>query len=174
MNRRSMKALATVAGAFALLGVAAAPASAGASPPLDAGCAGTIQVTAADQSGNPTAAAYGGGCKGSLGVNGMQGAIAVTGLAATSVCGNAGGFGAEHSDILTAADGAQLVLRVVENACGEGPGAYHCIGTYTITGGTGRFVGATGTGTFDGHVNFNPNGSGTFRASYVGQTVWAR
>src|SRR5262245_25043186 len=171
MTRRHLKALAIVAGAFALLGVAAAPASAASSTPLSAACAGTIQVTAADPSGNPTAAAYGGGCMGSLGISSMQGAIVVTGPAPTSVCGNSGGFGAEHTDTLTAANGAKLFLRVVENACGEGPGAYHCTGTYTITGGTGRFVGATGTGTFDGHVSFDPNGSGTFRATYLARTA---
>jgi hypothetical protein len=57
---------------------------------------------------------------------------------------------------------------VDEVACAEGPGVFHCVGTYVVTGGTGRFAGATGSGTFDGHVTFNPDGSGTFQATYAG------
>jgi hypothetical protein len=99
----------------------------------------------------------------------MRGAIAVTGPASSSVCGGAGGFAAQHADTLTSADGSRLFLRVLENACQEGPGAYHCIGSYTVTGATGRFAGATGGGGFDGHVSFNPDGSGSFKAAYIGQ-----
>jgi hypothetical protein len=104
----------------------------------------------------------------------MQGTIAVTGPASTSVCGAAGGFAAQHSDSLTVADGSRVFFLVTEDACQEGPGAYHCIGSYTVTGGSGRFAGATGTGTFDGHVSFNPNGSGTFQATYFGQISGAK
>jgi hypothetical protein len=99
----------------------------------------------------------------------MQGAIAVTGPASSSVCGSRGGFGAQHADTLTGGDGSRIFLCVVENACLEGISAYHCIGTYTVTGGTGRFAGATGSGGFDGHVSFNPDGSGSFQATYLGQ-----
>lgn len=174
MKRRTLTTLATVAGVFTLLVVATAPVSAAPSVPFGARCTGTIQVTGADPAGNPTTAAYGGPCMGDLGIKQMQGTIAVTGPASTSVCGAAGGFAAQHSDTLTAADGSQLFLHVVENACQEGPGAYHCIGTYTVTGGTGRFAGATGTGRFDGHVQFNPDGSGTFQATYFGRISLAQ
>ena len=170
MTRWTLKTLATAAALSALLVGAVAPASAaGETAPLGARCTGTIQITGADQSGNPTNAAYGGDCRGNLGIKRMQGAIAVTGPASSSVCGSAGGFGAQHADTLTSADGSRLFLRVLENACQEGPGAYHCIGTYTVTGGTGRFAGATGSGGFDGHVSFNPDGSGSFQATYIGQ-----
>jgi hypothetical protein len=145
-----------------------------AATPLGARCNGSIQVTGADQNGNPTTAAYGGPCVGNLGVNSMQGTIAVTGPVSTSVCGAAGGFAAQHSDSLTVADGSRVFVRVIEDACQEGPGAYHCIGSYTVTGGSGRFAGATGTCTFDGHVSFNPNGSGTFQATYFGQISGAK
>jgi hypothetical protein len=43
-----------------------------------------------------------------------------------------------------------------------------------VTGGTGRFAGATGSGSFDGHVSFNPNGSGSFQATYFGQISGAK
>ena len=169
MTHWTLKTLATVAALSALLIVAVAPASAaGETAQLGARCTGTIQITAADQSGNPTNAAYGGDCTGNLGIKHMQGAIAVTGPASSSVCGSAGGFGAQHADTLTSVDGSRLFLRVLENACQEGPGAYHCIGSYTVTGGTGRFAGATGSGGFDGQVSFNPDGSGSFQATYTG------
>ena len=177
MKHRTLTALTTLAmltGVFTLLVVAAAPAAAATPNPFGALCSGSIQVTGADAAGNPTSAAYGGPCNGNLGINRMQGTIAVTGPASSSVCGAAGGFAAQHSDTLTAADGSQLFVRVVEDACQEGPGAYHCIGTYTVTGGTGRFAGASGTGTFDGHVSFNPDGSGTFRATYFGKIALAK
>jgi hypothetical protein len=170
MTRWTLKTLAAVAVLSTLLVVAVAPASAaGGAAPLGARCTGTIQITGADPIGNPTKAAYGGDCGGSLGIKGMQGAIAVTGPASSSVCGSAGGFAAQHSDTLTSADGSRLFVRVLENACQEAPGAYHCIGTYTVAGGTGRFVTSTGSGGFDGHVSFNPDGSGSFQATYLGQ-----
>jgi len=34
-------------------------------------------------------------------------------------------------------------------------GIYHGVGTYVVTGGTGRFARATGSGVFDGTGNFN-------------------
>src|SRR5215471_4053364 len=157
MTRWTLKTLATVAALSALLVVAVAPASAaGGTAPLSARCTGTIQITGADQSGNPTNAVYGGNCAANLGIKAMQGAIAVTGPASSLVCGSSGGFSAQHSDTLTSADGSRVFLRVLENACQEGPGAFHCIGTYTLTGGTGRFASATGSGGFDGQVSFNP------------------
>jgi hypothetical protein len=170
MTRWTLKTFATVAALSALLVVGVAPASAaGGTAPVGARCTGAIQITDADQSGNPTNAVYGGDCGANLGIKGMQGAITVTGAASSSVCGSAGGFAAQHSDTLTSADGSRLFVRVLENACQEGLGAYHCIGTYTVTGGTGRFAAATGSGEFDGHVSFKPDGSGSFQAMYIGQ-----
>jgi hypothetical protein len=75
---------------------------------------------------------------------------------------------------LLGAHGSEVFRRVVENACQEGPAAYHCIGSYSVTGGTGRFEHATGTGNFDGHVSFNPDGSGSFQATYFGQISGAK
>jgi hypothetical protein len=167
MTRRATYALAMLTGMFALLAGAAAPTFAD-SQAVRSTCNGSIQITATDPNGNPTSAAYGGPCAATIGVKNMHGVITVTGPASSSVCGAAGGFAAEHSDILTTADGSQLRLRVVENACQEAPGSYHCIGTYTVIGGTGRFAGDRGAGDFDGHVSFNPDGSGTFQASYSG------
>ena len=90
----------------------------------------------------------------------MHGDIQVTG---PSSCG---GFTAQHSDTITAANGDQLYVQVVEDACPVAPNAFHCVGTYSITGGTGRFANATGNGVFDGLVDFN---EGKFQATYSGQ-----
>jgi hypothetical protein len=167
MKRKIMAPLAAIAGVFTLLAIVTAPVSAGEQVPFKASYAGSIQITGADSAGNPTMAAYGGQGVGShLGNGRMDGSIAVTGPAPS--CGAAGGFTAQHTDTLTAADGSKLVLQVNEVACQVTPGTFHCSGTYTVISGTGRFANSTGQGAFDGLVSFNPDGSGTFNASYAG------
>ena len=59
------------------------------------------------------------------------------------------------SQNLTAAKGDQLFLNFAGNACQSGPSMYVSTGTYTITGGTGRFVGASGSGAFASRID-NP------------------
>jgi hypothetical protein len=48
------------------------------------------------------------------------------------------------------------------------PAGGYRVGTYVITGGTGRFAGASGTGTFTGV----PNGDGTGVVAYDGTISW--
>ncbi len=67
----------------------------------------------------------------------------------------ADGFLAQIQDTLTAANRDQVNLVVNLEACPVGPGIYQGSGTYVVTGGTGRFVGATGGGAFSGIGNFN-------------------
>jgi hypothetical protein len=43
----------------------------------------------------------------------------------------------------------------VDVGCLISPGLYHGTGTWTVTGGTGRFSGATGQGTLDGTSDVN-------------------
>jgi hypothetical protein len=49
--------------------------------------------------------------------------------------------------VLTAADASRLFLVYDVSTPFDPSGAIHATGTYTITGGTGRFAGATGSGT---------------------------
>jgi len=76
------------------------------------------------------------------------------------------GFANINIETLTAANGDTLVLTGDhDQACPTGPEAVHGIGDWTVTGGTGRFAGATGQGTFDGVADFN---KGTFSFQLTG------
>ena len=77
-----------------------------------------------------------------------------------------GGFANKNVETLTAANGDTLVLTGDhDEACPTGPNAVHGTGDWTVTGGTGRFAGATGQGTFDGVADFN---QGTFSFQLTG------
>jgi hypothetical protein len=60
-----------------------------------------------------------------------------------------------NTETLTAADGDTLTLTSDDVACPIGPGVFHGSGNWVVTGGTGRFSGATGHGTLAGQSDFN-------------------
>ena len=62
-----------------------------------------------------------------------------------------------HTETLTAANGDQLVIRMVNVACHTGPFTCHGTGRWTVLGGTGRFEGVTGEGTDEGDADFETN-----------------
>jgi hypothetical protein len=63
----------------------------------------------------------------------------------------------------TAANGDTLTATVTGQATMTSPGVISQVEVYTITGGTGRFAGATGTFTLEGTVDLATGvGSGTF------------
>ena len=70
-------------------------------------------------------------------------------------CGDEGGFAVEMQDTFTAANGDKVMTAITMQLCPIAPGIYHGVGTYVVTGGTGRFANATGSGVFDGTGNFN-------------------
>jgi hypothetical protein len=72
-----------------------------------------------------------------------------------SCIGNEVGFSVEMQDTFTAATGDKVTTTITMQLCPIVPGIYHGVGTYVVTGGTGRFAGATGSGVFDGTGNFN-------------------
>jgi hypothetical protein len=77
-----------------------------------------------------------------------------------------GGFANKNVETLTAANGDTLELTGLHDVgCPTRPGAVHGTGDWTVTGGTGRFAGATGQGTFDGGADFN---QGTFSFQLTG------
>jgi hypothetical protein len=82
-----------------------------------------------------------------------SGAIAFLGPAATC----AGGFAIHDDETLTSTDDGETVTFSVDSqACPTAtPGVYEINTAYTVTGGTGRFAGATGQGTADCFGNFN-------------------
>ena len=53
----------------------------------------------------------------------------------------------------TAANGDTLMAMVIEQATRTGPTTLSIVEVHTITGGTGRFAGATGTFTLQSTVN---------------------
>ena len=74
-----------------------------------------------------------------------------------------GGFANINVETLTAANGDTLVLTGPhDQGCPTRPNAVHGTGHWIVTGGTGRFAGATGQGTFDGVADFN-HGTFSFR-----------
>jgi hypothetical protein len=154
-----------VATTFAAFAVAAGPVSASHSLPFNAEISGTLQITGMGPNG-PTSAFYSGdGVATHLGATHMEGTISIQGPAA---CPD--GFTATHSDTLTASNGDQVFMAITETSCPRptDPGTYDCTGTYAVTGGTGRFSSATGSGQWAGSVAFSPTGSATFGTTYSG------
>lgn len=66
---------------------------------------------------------------------------------------------------LTNNDGDTLTIMSQDVSCPIGSGQYHGTGQWIVTGGTGRFEGATGQGSLDGSADFN---AGTFTIHLIG------
>jgi hypothetical protein len=115
--------------------------------PFRLGDEGTITFT-----GPSTATTAGTGNATHLGQITSDGSLTIVGEAS---CGNEVGFAVEMQDTFTAANGDRLMTAITMQLCPIAPGIYHGVGTYVVTGGTGRFAGATGSGVFDGTGNFN-------------------
>jgi hypothetical protein len=62
-----------------------------------------------------------------------------------------------HTETLIAANGDELVVRMVNLACPTGPTSFHGTGHWTVIDGTGRFAGVTGAGTDEGNADFATN-----------------
>ena len=115
--------------------------------PFRLGDEGTITFT-----GQSTATTAGTGNATHLGRIASDGSLTIVGEAS---CGNEVGFAVEMQDTFTAANGDRLMTAITMQLCPIAPRIYHGVGTYVVTGGTGRFARATGSGVFDGTGNFN-------------------
>ena len=96
-----------------------------------------------------------------LGRGTNQGNLVVTGP--DSSC--PGGLANVNTETFTAANGDSFTLTSHDVACPVAPGVFQGTGHYVVTGGTGRFRGATGQGTLYGHVDMN---QGLFRFHFTG------
>jgi hypothetical protein len=96
-----------------------------------------------------------------LGNGANEGHVVVTGP--ESSC--PGGIANINYETLTAANGDTLLLTSYDVACPISPGVLHGTGHWVVTGGTGRFSGASGQGTIDGHADFN---QGVFSFQFTG------
>jgi hypothetical protein len=87
-------------------------------------------------------------------------------ITGTSGCG---GFTAMEQDVFTAANGDKLVLSVQDIFCPTStPGGYTFTATFLITGGSGRFADASGSGNIQGTATFTSQTTGTFAGSTSG------
>jgi hypothetical protein len=116
--------------------------------PFRLGDEGTITFTSPS-----TAITAGTGNATHLGRITSEGNLTIVGEA--SCVDNEVGFSVEMQDTFTAANGDILTTAITMQLCPIAPGIYHGVGTYIVTGGTGRFANATGSGVFDGTGNFN-------------------
>src|SRR5262249_9622322 len=129
------------------LALSALTANASNNLPFRLGDEGTITFT-----GN-TATTSGTGNATHLGRITSEGNLIIIGAA--SCINNEVGFLVQMQDVFTAANGDRLTTAITMQLCPIAPGIYHGVGSYVVTGGTGRFANATGSGVFDGTGNFN-------------------
>jgi hypothetical protein len=134
--------------AMGTIGIGANSASAAAGPqvPFRASYSGTAYFTS-----DTTAVFNGTGIATYLGLSINENDIKVLGPAGSCP----GGFVNVNKETLTAANGDTLELTGRHDVgCPTRPGVVHGTGDWTVTGGTGRFAGATGQGTFVGGADF--------------------
>jgi len=76
-----------------------------------------------------------------------------------------------HLETLSAANGDQLSLEMIDLACPDDQTfmRFHGTGNWTVTGGSGRFADATGSGTAAGHADFI---EGVFEINLDGQLTY--
>lgn len=149
-RKRSLLALlVTMLIALGAVGIQAIPVSAASTPqvPFRGSYSGVASFT------DPAAGSFftGKGTATYLGASANQGHAVLTGP--DNSC--PGGIANTHYETLTAASGDTLSLTSYDVACPTGPGQFHGSGHWVVTGGTGRFSGATGQGILDGHSDFN-------------------
>jgi hypothetical protein len=70
-----------------------------------------------------------------------------------------------NTETLTDNDVNTLTITSQDVGCPISPGLFHGTGNWTVRGGTGRYTGASGSGTADGYTDFN---SGTFAMTLRG------
>jgi hypothetical protein len=102
-----------------------------------------------------------------MGVMTNQGTVYLTNFASPCPDGP-DGVASVNIETLTAADGSTLTIQSNDVACPTAPGLYQGTGHWTVTGGTGRFSGATGGGPFAGTADLN---RGLFTSNPTGTLV---
>jgi hypothetical protein len=84
----------------------------------------------------------------------------------TSVTGQTrcGGFVGTETDIITAANGDEIFVFGNGVSCPTSPTVFHDNVTFTVTGGTGHFTGASGSGTVHTTIVITSETTSTFTA----------
>jgi hypothetical protein len=163
VRRTSAGLLAALLIAVAVLGLGASPAAAKNAVPFSASFAGAA-IAAPDFS---SVTFSGSGHATQLGVSTSAGYLVLT--AAPSPC--AGGVPNDQYETFTAANGDTLSIISTDVGCPvDATGfRFHGTGNWTVTGGTGRFSDATGSGTLEGHADFL---AGTFSFDLTGSIAY--
>jgi hypothetical protein len=142
--------------AAGLLGLGAQPASAASShPTFKATFSGAISFNA-----DGTISFVGSGSATRMGHITNHGTIVISGNGSCP-----GGKTNTNTETLTDNDGNTLTITSQDVGCPVSPGLFHGMGNWTVTGGTGRYARASGSGTTDGYTDFN---SGTFTMTLIG------
>jgi hypothetical protein len=136
--------VALIALGLAALGVTAAGAAGSNATPLRADVAATVAAT-----GPTTFQLSGAGDATHLGKFQYAGTVEITDVDTHGVITDV------LIETLTAANGDTLTLHCDQTARPVAPGVYHGTDQWTVIGGTGRFAGATGSGTGSTDVDLN-------------------
>jgi hypothetical protein len=84
-----------------------------------------------------------------------------------------GGFTATEHDAYTGSNGDSVYQTVHDTICPtSNPHVFQLTGTFIVTGGTGRFVDATGSGTVRASVTYTSQTSGTFSGIQTGTITY--
>ena len=168
---RSLRRLVTLAAILAvgLLATTAGPAAAARqqSVPFTASIAGTLSPTGPGPTGLPTFALSGTGKSNPLGtVRHYNATVMITSGDLVN-----GPISDVLTETLTAANGDTLtiVCQQVATLTSTGSGVIDGTDTWTVTGGTGRFRNATGSGTGHTHADLN---AGTFSKNMTGTITY--
>src|SRR4051794_36787245 len=144
---RKLRLLVAVLIALGTIGLSASAASAAnVQVPFHASYSGRADFTS-----DTTVLFQGTGIATHLGRSTNEGHILITGPGS----GCPGGLANTNIETLTAANGDVLTLTSYDVACPIGQLVFQGTGHWIVTGGTGRFSGATGQGTIDGGSDFN-------------------
>jgi hypothetical protein len=146
--------LGTLAAALLVLWAQSAPAATG-HPSFKATFSGGIGLNA-----DGTISLVGSGSSTRMGHITNHGTIVITGDGSCP-----GGKTNTNTETLTDNDGNTLTITSQDLGCPISPGLFHGTGNWAVTGGTGRYANASGSGTTDGYTDFN---SGTFIMTLVG------
>ncbi len=102
-----------------------------------------------------------------LGTTTFANTVTVTGSAAC-----AGGVTASEQETFTAANGDELFSSAIDVACPTSPTAFQLTASFTITGGTGRFADASGSGTTQLSAVITSMTTGTFSGTSSGTITY--
>ena len=83
-----------------------------------------------------------------------------------------GGFVGTEQDTITSANGDQIFLSGNGTSCPASPAVFQDTVTFAVTGGTGRFAGASGSGTLHTTIDITSLTTATFTATISGSIAY--